>query len=566
MIKRIIQLIFALSLFSLTLCAKTDFSEKELNYLVQKKELKVCVSSNFMPFEDIDKNGKHIGFSSSYFEVFQKEIPVKFKTVKTNSQKESYTFLKNGACDLISTVENINNDFFLLTKPYIKTPLVIAIQSHIPYITDFKNLKDKQLGVSKTFHYNHNIETFFPTLNNSLEVNSVEEGLNQIAEGKLFGQIGTLAEIGYFFNKNFRGELKIAGKTDEVDLELSMAVRKDEAVLFDIMQKLIHNLDDSIHYDIVSKWTAIKYEQGINYALAFKIFALFLFLVLGAVIFLVILRNKNKKLKEIQKEIEYLNASLSTKVKEEVKKNREKDKHLFQQSRLALMGELLSMIAHQWRQPLALINGTILVMQLDFMKKKFDLDKEEEKIRLFNYLDNKFHEIEDYVKFLSNTITDFTTFYEPTKTKELVSINAPVEDALNIFSSMLKTKGTLLLIDYQTEKFLLLHKREITQVILNILQNSQDNFEKLKMVNPKIEIITKEKDGKVIISISDNGGGIDEKILPSIFDPYFSTKYSKNGTGLGLYMSKMIIEEHNDGKLTVLNNTQGVCFNINLKN
>ncbi len=566
MIKIVINIILFFIL-NITLFAIDNFSDKELTYLKHKKEIKVCVNHDFMPFEDINKNGKHIGFSSSYFEIFEKRIEIPFKVIGTKNLEQSIIFLNAKKCDIISTITaSKSKDFMLLTKPYIKSPLVIAIQSHVPYISDFYNLKGKELGISNDAEYTENIKSFFPTLNRTTRVKSVEEGLTQVAEGTLFGQIGTLAEIGYFFNKNFRGELKIAGKTDEVDLELSMAIHKEEPILFEIMQRFIAELDSSVHYDIVSQWTAIKYEQGVNYALAIKVIGLFLFLALGAVIFLLILRNKNRKLQIIKEEVEYLNQHLEERVKIEVQKNREKESYLFQQSRLAQMGELLSMIAHQWRQPLSLINGTILIMELDLMKKKFNLEESEERKKFFNYLDNNFKEIEGYVQFLSQTVTDFTTFYQPNKTKELVNINRPIEDALSMIFSMLQIEEILINTNYQSTKSLFLHRNEITQVILSILKNSQDNFKEKKTVNPIIEITTKEENGKLSISISDNGGGIDENILENIFDPYFSTKDKKNGTGLGLYMSKMIIEEHHEGEIIAINNKQGVCFNINLNN
>jgi len=135
-----------------------------------------------------------------------------------------------------------------------------------------------------------------------------------------------------------------------------------------------------------------------------------------------------------------------------------------------------------------------------------------------------------------------------------------------MISNMLKMDKVLVVTNYQTEKSLSLHRNEITQVILNILKNSYDNFKEEKTLHPKIEITTKEEDGNFFIEIIDNGGGIDNKILEKIFDPYFSTKNPKYGMGLGLYMSKMIIEEHHSGVLNATNNKHGVCFNINFKN
>jgi nitrogen fixation/metabolism regulation signal transduction histidine kinase len=108
----------------------------------------------------------------------------------------------------------------------------------------------------------------------------------------------------------------------------------------------------------------------------------------------------------------------------------------------------------------------------------------------------------------------------------------------------------------------MIYQNEVMQVILNILKNSEDNFLEKNIKNKNISISTYKKENEYIISICDNGGGIENEILPNIFNPYYSTKIEKNGTGLGLYMSKIIIEEHNSGLLNVNNLNDGVCFDI----
>ncbi len=561
MMKNYIFIIFLL--LSTNLLSQSSFSQEEIEYLKNKKEIKVCIVSGFMPFEDIDKNGKHIGFSSSYFEIFQSSMPIKFKFVVSRSLEESIDFLKTKKCDIVSMVQATSSKKFLyLTQPYIKSPLVVAIKSCVPYITDFNNLKDKKLGIFRGCEYSKNIRSIFPSINSVFKVKSVEYGLKQVAEGKLFGQIGSLAEIGYFFNKNFRGELKIAGKTDDMYLEVRMAIGEDENILFEIMDRLIDGLDLSVHYDIVSKWTAIKYEKGIDFSLVFKLFIIFIIFTLVGVAFLIILKNRNIKLTIVKEEVEYLNRSLEEKVMEEVEKNREKEIFLFQQSRLAQMGELLSMIAHQWRHPLGLINNTITLMQLNFMKNRPELETQKDKDKFFNYLDEKFNDINRYVKFLSNTINNFTNFYRPNKEKELVDITIPIQHSLSMINKILEAKGIVVDINYKTNQAVLLHNNEVMQVILNILKNSKDNFNEKKILNPKIYIETKKDDKNIIINISDNGGGIPKDILHKIFDPYFSTKDEQHGVGIGLYISKIIIQEHNGGTLNVCNIDDGVCFSI----
>jgi len=262
-------------------------------------------------------------------------------------------------------------------------------------------------------------------------------------------------------------------------------------------------------------------------------------------------------LKDSKIELKELNNSLEEKIKQEVEKNRKKEKQLLNQSRLAQMGEMISMIAHQWRQPLGAISSAIIGIEMNIASGRFNNYKD-----LVGFLDKKHKNINEYVQFLSTTIDDFRSFFKPDKSKELVNLTVPIVKALSIVEISMKNKGIKILTDYQDNDVLEIYQNEVVQVILNILKNSEDNFIERDICNPVIEITTKKQHNKLIIKISDNGKGIEENILPKIFDPYFSIKSEKNGTGLGLYMSKVIIEEHNNGELNVQNHQNGVAFDI----
>jgi len=262
-------------------------------------------------------------------------------------------------------------------------------------------------------------------------------------------------------------------------------------------------------------------------------------------------------LKDSKNELKELNNSLEEKIKQEVEKNRKKEKQLLNQSRLAQMGEMISMIAHQWRQPLGAISSAIIAIEMNIASGRFNNYKD-----LVGFLDKKHKNINEYVQFLSTTIDDFRSFFKPDKSKELVNLTVPIVKALSIVEISMKNKGIKISTDYQDNDELEIYQNEVVQVILNILKNSEDNFIERDISNPVIEITTKKQHNKLIIKISDNGKGIEENILPKIFDPYFSIKSEKNGTGLGLYMSKVIIEEHNNGELNVQNHPNGVAFDI----
>ncbi len=219
-------------------------------------------------------------------------------------------------------------------------------------------------------------------------------------------------------------------------------------------------------------------------------------------------------------------------------KIKNQEEFLIVQSRLAQMGELISMIAHQWRQPLSAISSVISLIRL-----KSDMHTLDEK-----FLQSKLSSIQEFTSHLSETIDDFRDFYKPSKEAISTTVNQPIQDAIKIVSETLKSENITLTQDYQSSKQFNLYANEIMQVILNILQNAQDNFLDKKITDAELSIQTYDEELQSIIKISDNGGGIAPDILDKVFDPYFSTKDSKNGTGLGMYMSKLIIEDHHSGK------------------
>ena len=252
-------------------------------------------------------------------------------------------------------------------------------------------------------------------------------------------------------------------------------------------------------------------------------------------------------------------------LEEELYNNREKDKHILQQSRLAQMGEMISMIAHQWRQPLGSISAVATSLKLKTALNKFDLTTDVGREENKKFIYESMEKIENYVKFLTHTIDDFRNFFKPDKQKESTTTILLIERTLEIIGKALEINGICIRVKNSATKEVLTYANEVTQVILNILKNAEDILKERKVANACIMISTKEEKGVQVIEIEDNGGGINDEILPHIFEPYFSTKDEKNGSGLGLYMSKTIIEEHCNGKISATNGTFGAKFIIELK-
>jgi len=259
-----------------------------------------------------------------------------------------------------------------------------------------------------------------------------------------------------------------------------------------------------------------------------------------------------EQLEEKTEKISQFNQTLTQKVEDEVAKNREKDKQMLQQSRLAQMGEMMGMIAHQWRQPLAAISGASTAIEL---KATLGQLEETKAIELSK-------KISEYAQHLSTTIDDFRDFFKPHKEQRDTSFDELVQSVLSIVGATIQNKNIEIMQELQCHDTFSSYPNEIKQVILNFIKNAEDILLEKQIKNAWIKIRSYNEKENLILEVSDNGGGIPETILDKIFDPYFSTKSEKNGTGLGLYMSKTIIETHCRGKLTASNGSFGAIFKI----
>ena len=239
-------------------------------------------------------------------------------------------------------------------------------------------------------------------------------------------------------------------------------------------------------------------------------------------------------------------------LEEELKRSKEKDETLLHQSKLAQMGEMISMIAHQWRQPLTAISSTSNDMYMKIMLDQYDS----------NYFMQKLDQINEFSKHLSQTIDDFRNFYKKDTKVESSTYTEVVKGALDIIETSIVNKNITLKTELHSCGKIHVRVNELRQVLLNLIKNAEDVLLEREVVSPFIHIESYDKEGSAYLKVCDNGGGIPEDIIHTIFDPYFSTKTKKDGTGLGLYMSKIIVEDHAHGKLSVKNSDQGACFTI----
>jgi PAS domain S-box-containing protein len=232
-----------------------------------------------------------------------------------------------------------------------------------------------------------------------------------------------------------------------------------------------------------------------------------------------------------------------------------KSRELEAKSKLAAMGEMISMIAHQWRQPIASIGMISNNLHLDIMTDELKTDVLEESLQ----------KIDLHIKYLSKTIDIFGNFLAGTKQIEEFMMKESINEAVSAIKNVCIEKNIAINIVNKCEKFKMNTFRDgLIQAMINILTNSNEALIRKNRADAKIDILCYEDLNSVYIKISDNAGGIDEKMLHDIFTPYFSTKEQKNGAGLGLYMTKTIVEETLDGILKIQNIEDGVELAIEL--
>ena len=258
-------------------------------------------------------------------------------------------------------------------------------------------------------------------------------------------------------------------------------------------------------------------------------------------------------IKVIANELKESNHNLEEKINREVLKNKKQFDYLLQHSRHAQMGEILSMIAHQWRQPLLAISSTVANLKIKLLIGEIN---EEE-------FYNEISQIDKTAQFLSLTINEFRDFFKPTREAEKTYFKKVIIDAIKMIQISLDKKITLIE-DYRCNRKVFIYPNEMKQVILNLIKNAQDVLKEKKVEKPEIYLRTYDKDNYCYFEIEDNGGGVASDLIDKIFDPYFTTK-AIDGTGLGLYMSKIIVQEHCQGELKVENRDRGAVFIIKIE-
>jgi len=365
---------------------------------------------------------------------------------------------------------------------------------------------------------------------------------------KYISAIGILASIALPYNSTIVfGAIFSIGAPAALFIAGLMVIKKDYySIRFFVLGWGIFLLGTILFtlskFNLMSGYFVMKYAQQIASAID-------MILLSGA------LAERFKRLQdEYTNKLQSHNKDLQNAVSTALKQEREKDKILIEQSRLASMGEMIEQIAHQWRQPL---NDLGLLNQNLYFKQQLGTLEDDDFIKTHDAVDSS-------IKYMSDTIDDFRNYYKSDKEESSYQLSSVIESILAIVRPTLKHAG--IQVTLKLDEAVSVHnvKNELQQVLLIILNNAKDAMITNDTQDKKITIEVASDEKNAYIHIGDNGGGVPDEIKTKIYDPYFTTKFTGQGTGIGLYMSKIIIEKNMQGYLSLKNKADGACFTVKL--
>ena len=494
-------------------------SKKEQLYLEEKKNIKMCIIPDALPYSGFDEKGEYIGISADILKQISQSFNLNLKLYKTSTWTESLDAIKAGLCDILPLAQKLRKreEYLDFTNPYLTTTSVIATRNNELFVNNMSDIEDKKIGVVSQYAFSKIIKKVYPNLD-IVEVNNLQDGLQKVQNKEIYGYVDSLGAIGYELQKQGNYQIKIAGKVG-FDLNLSLATRKDEPLLHSIFSKAIDNLNENKTKEIFNKWISIKFEEKIDYTLIYQISGVMILILASFFIWNRRLQAEIIKREVIEKELII--------AKQEAKKASQ------------AKSDFLANMSHEIRTPM---NGVIGMSTLALSKIDNDIDSAKDFLK-------KGQNSAQILMGLINDVLDFSKI-EARKLEvniQAMSLRETISRINDLFGYTAKQKDLKFIIeqDELIPEYILGDQLRLSQVLTNLTSNAI-KFTQKGSVKIKIELLNKnEQNIELKFSVEDTGKGIDKKNQHKLFqsftqeDSSISRQYG--GTGLGLVICKELV-------------------------
>ena len=529
----------------------TIYSDKEKEYLQENKVIKMCNNPNWEPIEfaEYGDMNRMSGIAIDTIRKIEKQLNIRFQTVPTNSWSQSQQYLKEKRCDILpSAIKTQKREKYAnFTEPYLNLPLAIFTAKDKPLVNGLSDIIEETWSRQQGSGLIHYMQKEYP--NNKLTTTkNVNEAFQFVNNGTVYFTIASLPIATNVISKYQLDNLQIAGYSS-IMYKLSIAVRDDDIMLRDILDKALKTISPKEHRDILKSWVTNDDKSFLDSKILRNIFIVLFIIAILLFYRQYLLKKANSNLQNLvnnkTKELKELNQNLEVRIEKAIIQNREKDKLLDAQSKMASMGEMIGNIAHQWRQPLSVISTGVTGMQL---QKEYGLLDDKQ----FN---KTCEMINENAQYLSKTIDDFRNFIQGDREKHTFNLAKSIDTFIHLVEGTIKENNIDIVIDIDKQIEICGFENELAQCCINIFNNAKDALKEKKITNKIILISASINENKLTLTIQDNAKGINENIIGKVFEPYFTTKHKFQGTGLGLNMTYKLIVDGMNGNITVNNQT-----------
>ena len=519
-------------------------------------QIRIGVNPDWFPIEFGDQDGNHAGISSDIIKRMGQDLKIYIKSAQGLTPAKALEKLKNKELDVLPAsikTKEMEGDL-LFSKPYMNSDWVVITSQDHPELNLSKTidekkmyslapLSNKKVAVTNGYISHQRLETNWPMIKLIVKSN-VLDTLRAVSSGEANFAIVDLETATPLLHSYQMTDLKVNTSAFDVQDGVYFAVRNDWPELVSIINKELDYIGQTEIDRIKNKWRSVPVSLGIQKSDVFIIIGFALSIIIIIFIWAFTIRRAKTKVEVLlQKETDLLVSN----------------------SRHIVMGEMISMLVHQWKQPLTsmMLGIEIIKMKLAMVKIN-DSDKE--------FLDKQFGKVEAMLDDQNKLISDLRNFFHPDKHKEGFNLLACIEGATSMLAGVINKHSINIKLNIDSSIELIGYERELKHVFINLIKNAVDELIDSKIKDPTICISNTIIDDMINIEVQDNGNGIKDEILSTIFEAYVSSK-ALNGTGLGLYMGRLVIEEHFSGSIQVRNCTvtepctygaSGACFMIQI--